>query len=515
MSTTKPSLSLSSVPMLKRQRPYALPAISTGLVSAGMICAFGLWFSWASLVVHLQQIGSGYSLIELFSLLAIAGLSAACLRLTLGFLLPAGAEPILFSVCLALLMFTAWGLYRLFSVSVPELWQLQGLALLSGVGGGCVSALGHGPGRAASPNSWLAKEMVAALGHLGVVASLMLLPLLTTLSLPHQHSEELLVGSSHFLGRVGSGEPLWLAWAGLFWGVLLVPVFLLSLRQLQRSLGSQSLGSICRVLGQVLGVGALGLLLALVGAGLILPSRVGGWGFPLALELGLAALIVLALVAIRLWPGSLKAAQFIALIPRSDTWIMSLLWAMSIGSFLGFAAAFPLTLWFLFAPPPGHSGPGYPGIFLYAWMLPLVAIVIRVLGSWCARRWGSVLITQLCAGVLVIASLVAAFGLLEVQQATYRPPYFSGLLGCFAVIFIASGIAHSALSISLPVLFPGAHARWLWVWLSAIAALGVVYIPLLLARHLEAGTPWKAMAGFALFYALCFVLNGYSYWRRR
>lgn len=514
MSTIKPLLPLSAGSMVRLREREVSPAVSGGLLSAGLVCAFGLWFSWAPLVVHLQQIGAGFSLTELFSLLAIAGLSAACLRLTLGYLLPAGAESLLFTSCVGVLMVTAWGLYQLLGSSLPELWQLQGWALLSGVGGGCLSALGHGPGRTTSSHSWLAKEIAAAVGHLGIVASLMILPLLVTLGLLHQQSVELMADSSHFLGRVDSGQRLWLGWAGLFWGLLLIPVFLLSLVSLWRSFRTQSLSLTWKMLAQVVGAGVLGLFLALVGAALVLPVEVGGLGFPLALEVGLVLLILLALAAIRLWPESVDAAGFTALIPRADTWIMSVLWAMSIGSFLGFAAAFPLTFWLLFAPPAEHTGPGYPGVFLYAWMLPLVAIVIRVLGGWCARRWGAALITQLCAGALVVASLAAAYWMLEIQQAAYSAPYFSALLWCFAVIFIASGIAHASLSSTLSELFPGPQARWVWVWLSSVAALGVVYIPLLLARHLEQGTPWQAMAGFALFYAGCFALNGWFYLRR-
>ncbi len=515
MATVKPLLPLSPSSTVSDRAQQASSTVSGGLLSAGLVCAFGLWFSWAPLIVHLQQVGANFSPTELFSLLAIAGLSAACLRLTLGFLLPTGAEPMLFTSCVGLLMVTAWALYQLFGSAVFELWQLQGLALLSGVGGGCLSALGQGPGRTVSAHSWLIKEIAAAVGHLGIVASLMVLPLLVTLALLHQQSVELVVDSSHFLGRVNSGQRLWLGWAGLFWAVLLVPVFLLSLVSLRRSFSAQSLGSFGKIFAQVSGAGVLGLFLALVGAALILPTQVGGLEFPLALELGLVILILLALAALRFWPDHAHASGFMRLIPRADTWIMSVLWAMSIGSFLGFAAAFPLTFWLLFAPPEGHSGPGYPGIFLYAWMLPLVAIVIRVLGSWCARRWGPVLITQICATALVLASLAAAHWMLKIQQVDYSAPYFSALLWCFALIFIAAGIAHASLANTLSVLFPGAQARWVWVWLSSVAALGVVYIPLLLARHLEQGTPWQAMAGFALFYAGCFTLNGWFYWRRR
>jgi NNP family nitrate/nitrite transporter-like MFS transporter len=42
----------------------------------------------------------------------------------------------------------------------------------------------------------------------------------------------------------------------------------------------------------------------------------------------------------------------------------------------------------------------------------------------------------------------------------------------------------------------------------------VFYIPQLLGEQLVHGTPAQAMLGFAVFYAVCLLLNGWFYLRR-
>src|SRR5690625_2070761 len=50
---------------------------------------FGLWFCWTLVAVHLHHVGAGLAFMERFSLLAISGLGAGCVGLTLSL----GAHP--------------------------------------------------------------------------------------------------------------------------------------------------------------------------------------------------------------------------------------------------------------------------------------------------------------------------------------------------------------------------------------------------------------------------------------
>src|SRR5690625_3193454 len=44
---------------------------------------FGLWFCWTLVAVHLHHVGAGLAFMERFSLLAISGLGACCVRLAM------------------------------------------------------------------------------------------------------------------------------------------------------------------------------------------------------------------------------------------------------------------------------------------------------------------------------------------------------------------------------------------------------------------------------------------------
>jgi len=50
-------------------------------------------------------------------------------------------------------------------------------------------------------------------------------------------------------------------------------------------------------------------------------------------------------------------------------------------------------------------------------------------------------------------------------------------------------------------------------WTSGVAAFGAYMIPLIFSEQIEAGKPEIAHYGFALFYALCFLLNYWFYLR--
>lgn len=479
------------------------------LLTAGLVCAFGVWFSWAPLVVQLYQVNAGLSGAALFSLLALTGLSAASLRLTLGFLMRAGAQALVLSASLAVLALTSFGLYQWFSTPVQPFWQLQALALLAGVGGGCFSALVYQPKKAEVSPSSLKAELASALGHLGIVLGLLALPILVLYPLPEQEPSVLLTGSSHFLGRVGAGLPVWLGWAGFFWGLACSLVFILCLPYLWRSHSRFWLD-----LGQFLAALILGLLLASLGAWCLLPAELGGSGLGLSRELVLVALVVATLAVVRFWPQVSQADDAFQIFNSKHTWVMSLFWAMSAGSFLGLTAAFPLILMYVFAAPEASASPEYPGVFLYAWMLPFTAILMRPIGTWCALRWGGARTTQFCMALLIVAALLAAYWVGAAQSSSYTPPFFLGFLLAFAVLFIASGMAHASLLSSLDKLFPLPQRRSLGIWLSSVSALGVAYIALVMSEQFEQGVPSQALYGFALFYGICFLLNGWLYLRR-
>jgi len=477
--------------------------IPTWLLSAGLICAFGLWFSWAPLVVLLQQAQPQLPASTLFALLASTGLSGLCLRLTLGFLTRSGDEPLVFAASQLLLVLSALGFYLLLGQGSPDLRALQGLALLSGVGGGCFSVLVYGP---KTPGDSLRIDFASSLGQLGIVISFVFLPALVLLPLPFSSPSSLSVASSHVLGRVSAGESIWLAWFGLFWGLPSLACLLLAWPYVRRQ-PHFYMASVKRFVRAL----AMGLALALPGCWWL--YAIGGVedNWSLVPELTVVALLVLLVMGFWLgfrWTG--RQAQ-LRIFYSKHTWAMSLLWVASLGSFLGYAMVLPLVISRLFWDEGVALKAEDPGVFMYAWMLPLAAALMRPLGSWCVYRWGGAVVTHACLAALTLSALWAAYQLNAIQVAAYPLPLFAGLLLAFAALFIASGLTHATLICRLPKLFPMTQWRGLGIWFSAIAVVGVVYLPLVLGDHLMAAEPSHALLGSAIFYGLCLLLSMVCY----
>jgi|GEM_PF-1315519 len=458
---------------------------------------FGVWFCWVLIVIYLHHVGVGLSFTELFSLLAISGLAAGCVGLTLGFGVSSDPQQPMLGWCLLSLLIPALGLSWLLAQAVPLLWQLQLLALLNGAGAGGCSVLVHRLGLSGGEDR---TALLMAVGHWGIVLGFLLLPLLLLLPLSGQGAVTVL-WSSHFFARLAPGTELWLAWIGIFWSgfiALLVVLWAIQQRRNWRQFGFSALA-----FGRAF---FTGLMLAAVGAWAILPAEAGGSGLAPPKELLLLAVAAAALFFTSYSASNGERQNALLHLRRTDAWVLSLLWVMSQGSFLGLAAAFPLTVERLFV---GAAAPGYPGVFIYAWMLPMLGILVRPLGTWGAARWGGALTTQMCILVLVVAAAGAAYWVAQAQGSTQPTQYFAGFMLAFALLFVAAGVAQSALVTVVQAI----GSLRAWMWLSAMAAFGVFYICLALAEKLERGEGVQAMAGFAIFYALCAVVNSWFYLR--
>ncbi len=88
-------------------------------------------------------------------------------------------------------------------------------------------------------------------------------------------------------------------------------------------------------------------------------------------------------------------------------------------------------------------------------------------------------------------------------------PFFLIFLGLFA----ASGIGNGSTFRTIAMIFDRQQAGPVLGWTSAIAAYGAFVAPVVIGDQIKAGTPQIAMYGFAVFYALCLVLNWWFYLR--
>ncbi len=101
-----------------------------------LLCGFAVWLYWGVITVQMLNLGFPFEKSELFTLMAIAGLTGATLRIPSSFFirLCGGRNTLFFTT--ALLMIPALGTGIALSDKNTPLWVFQLLALLSGFGGG-------------------------------------------------------------------------------------------------------------------------------------------------------------------------------------------------------------------------------------------------------------------------------------------------------------------------------------------------------------------------------------------
>ena len=89
---------------------------------------------------------------------------------------------------------------------------------------------------------------------------------------------------------------------------------------------------------------------------------------------------------------------------NKQTWVMSVIYTMTFGSFIGFSAAFPLAIKVIF----GFQhieidgvithdtiNPNGPSALMYAWMGPFIGALIRPIGGWISDKVGGAKVTQM------------------------------------------------------------------------------------------------------------------------
>lgn len=456
-------------------------------------------------MVLLLQAGLVYSPAALFSLLSITGLSAASSHMVAAFVVKPQNARVLSLLSVAVLALPALASGWLMQPGV-SLAHLQATALLCGLGGGSFAALALRIRQQPYPQQEALLGLGSGLGHLGIAVSQMVLPLLVTVGL--YLVPPLPVAAGHISTFLGSLQVPWFypAQAGYFWPLLislLLPVGVLT-GGLWRSLGQSG-----RWLKMLLACP----LVCVAGLWLTLPPEAGGSGLQVSRELVLAAVVLLLLIGLRFLPDGEQ--QLRGLLNNRHTWIMSLLYAMSLGSLLGLAIAMPLTLELVFAWLPADGtripNPNAPGIFTYVWMGGLVGVLAQPAGTWLAKHYGWPEVSRCCAFVMLLTAAGIAFYFRRAWHASEPEQFFLPLLMLVFILFAAAGACYAALGLATRQLFPDRQWLVIRVWLTGVASYGMFYVPHLLGEQLTRGTPEQALIGFALFYGLCLLISSWFY----
>jgi NNP family nitrate/nitrite transporter-like MFS transporter len=495
-----------------------------------LLNGFAVWLMWGIITVQMANLGFPFSQAELFTLAAISGLSGATLRIPASFFIRiAGGRNTIF-LTTALLMIPALGTGIALTDKATPLWMFQLMALLSGIGGGNFAC------SMSNINTFFPKRLQgtalginAGLGNFGVTTMQVLIPLVMTTAVFMTFGGDpmtLVKPSGTLIGKIPAGTPTYIQNAGYIWLVLLVPLAFLGWFGMNNLLTvSPNIGSTGAAFAKILLLYGVALVTAAIGLYLYLPAPTG-LGL-LNMWIAMPLIIVGTLLAMKLVAfGDMRAnldKQF-AIFRDRHTWSMTLLYIVTFGSFIGFSNALPLSINVIFGQShlvDAASGavrhapnPNAPSALTYAWIGPFVGALIRPLGGWISDKVGGSIVTQIISIVMVVASAAVGYVMMLAYGSATPEQYFMPFLLLFIVLFAATGIGNGSTFRTIGVIYDRTQAGPVLGWTSAVAAYGSFIAPIVIGEQVRAGTPQYAMYGFAVFYALCLVLNWWFYLRR-
>ncbi len=495
-----------------------------------LLCGFAVWMMWGIIAVQMLNLGFPFTQGQLFTLTAISGLAGATMRIPSSFFIRlAGGRNVIF-LTTAMLLAPAIGTGIVLQHKDWPLWAFQLMALWSGVGGGnFASSMSNISTFFPKRLQGTALGINAGLGNFGVTSMQILIPLLMTVGIFGAlggDSMTLVKDSGWIFGKIHAGTPTFIQNAGFAWVLSLVPLAIIAwfgmnnLKPVSPDIGSTLMAFI-----KVTWLFTLSFLPAGVGLYLYLPAPTGlgllnMWvAMPLIIA---STLLVMKLAAF----GAMKeniAKQF-AIFNNKHTWSMTALYLVTFGSFIGFSMALPLSITVIFGD--SHildaatgvwkhvKNPHGPSALTYAWIGPFVGALIRPVGGWIADKVGGSIVTQIISVVMVAASAYAGYLMMQAYHSATPEIYFSQFLITFVVLFAATGIGNGSTFRTVGVIFDRVQAGPVLGWTSAVAAYGSFIAPEVIKGQIKAGTPEYAMYGFAMFYAICLVLNWWFYLRK-
>jgi NNP family nitrate/nitrite transporter-like MFS transporter len=234
--------------------------------------------------------------------------------------------------------------------------------------------------------------------------------------------------------------------------------------------------------------------------------------------------IAIAAIGAALFMNNLHSARSnfrdqVVITKRKHTWIMSILYIATFGSFVGYSAAFPLLIKTQF--PTVTSNLAFLGA--------LVGSVARPFGGWLADKLGGARVTFWNFALMMAAALGVSHAI-DVHS-------FPMFLFMFLSLFVTTGIGNGSTFRMIPVIFRtqafregGAtqegreramtrarrESAAVLGFSSAIGAIGGYFIPRSFGASIKAtGGAQSAMGWFVAYYALCLGLTWWYYRRRR
>ena len=495
-----------------------------------LLCGFAVWGMWAIITVQMLNLGFPFTQAELFTLTAIAGIAGATMRIPASFLIRlAGGRNVIF-LTTAMLLAPAIGTGIVLQHKDWPLWAFQLMALWCGVGGGnFASSMSNISGFFPKRLQGTGLGLNAGLGNFGVTTMQIVIPLVMTAGIFGAWGGPpaiLLKESGWIFGKIAAGTPTWIQNSGFAWVLSLVPLSILcwfGMNNLKTI--SPGTGNPLVAFSKITYLYTLAFIPSIFMLWLYLPAPTGLGLLNVWVAIPLDIMLMLTVMKFAAF-GPMKegvAKQF-EIFKNKHTWSLTILYIVTFGSFIGFSMALPLAMKVIFdvIHVPDVNGvmthtkgnPNALPVLAYAWIGPFVGAATRPLGGWISDKFGGSIVTQWVCVVMTVAAVAVGYVMMLAYHSATPEQYFFQFLALFMVLFAATGIGNGSTFRSIGYIFARQQAGPVLGWTSAVAAYGAFAAPVVIGEQIKAGTPQAAMYGFAVFYALCLVLNWWFYLRK-
>lgn len=209
---------------------------------------------------------------------------------------------------------------------------------------------------------------------------------------------------------------------------------------------------------------------------------------------------------------------------RSHSWIISILYLGTFGSFIGYSAGLPLLIKTQFPQMDALS---------YAWLGPLIGALFRPFGGLLADKFGGAKVTLWN----FVAMSVGVLGVLGSLPHNGQEGNFYAFLAMFLILFVTAGIGNGSVFQMIPIILLGerqhavanygtlseeravqqanVESAAVFGLASAIGAFGGFFIPMSYgASIIMNGSVKTALWTFVTFYIACVGLTWWNYTRR-
>ncbi|MFC4062107.1 MFS transporter [Planomonospora corallina] len=275
--------------------------------------------------------------------------------------------------------------------------------------------------------------------------------------------------------------------------------------------------------GAALGLNAAGGNIGVSSVQLVMPLIIGAFGLAAAGLFWIPFILAAALGAFffmdNLTTAKADPKEQLKIAGRAQTWIMSVLYIGTFGSFIGYSTAFPLLI--------NSQFPESASLVSLAFLGPLLGSLIRPAGGWLADRIGGARVTLVNFGAMAGAVALVWQGLAQHSFALF--------FGAYMLLIATTGIGNGSTYRMIPAIFrakatagvpagtPAYEAALATGKRDASAAIGIIsavgafggfFINRGFGSSIAAtGGAGAALAAFAGFYALCAVVTWACYLR--